>query len=151
MKQVSLGKKPERKVKLLEERIQKAIDRHYDLYTWAINDALMTETLRVRSMEHLIDCAQKLRYFGADKNLERELALAKEIRDQTWDDVKDYLSYREKQKWRNWFNPTPPKPKLPSEVVEEPTQEEIENAFEEEVNQVMFFNDKIDEMNDETA
>ena len=102
-------------------------------------------------MENLIDCAQKLRYFGDDKNLVKELILAKEIRDQTWDDVKDYLSYREKQNWRKWFNPTPPRPKSSYEVNQEPTTEEIEREFEDKVNQVMFFNDKIDQMNDETV
>ena len=51
------GKKPERKVKQLEERLKRAIDKSYELNTWGLNDAIMTTTLKVRVMENLLDCA----------------------------------------------------------------------------------------------
>ena len=57
------------KVKLLEERLKKAIDKSYELNTWGLNDSLMTHTLQVRVMENLINCAQRLMYKGPDKHV----------------------------------------------------------------------------------
>ena len=56
-------------VKMLEERLKVAIDKHYELNTWGLNNALMTHTLQVRATENLINCAQRLKYKGNDKHL----------------------------------------------------------------------------------
>ena len=37
--------------------MKRAIDKSYELNTWGLNDAIMTNTLKVRVMENLLDCA----------------------------------------------------------------------------------------------
>ena len=81
----------------------KAIDKSYDLNTWGLNDALMTHTLQVRAMENLLDCAQRLKYKGPNKNLLNELEVLKQIRDQTWDDVKEFTAGKGYHKWQKYL------------------------------------------------
>ena len=52
-------------------------------------------------MEDLIDKAQRLRT-QPNSQLELELQQLKVLRDQTFEDLHDFVKQREKNPWRNW-------------------------------------------------
>ena len=64
------------------------MEKHYDLDTWGFTSYFVSYILKVRTLENLIDCAQRIKYRGPDENLQNELVLLKQIRDQTFFDVK---------------------------------------------------------------
>jgi hypothetical protein len=52
-------------------------------------------------MEDLIDKAQRLHTQPNDL-LEQEMLQLKKLRDQTFEDLQDFVKQREKNPWRNW-------------------------------------------------
>lgn len=52
-------------------------------------------------MEDLIDKAQRL-HTQPNSQLEKELQQLKIIRDQTFEDLHDFVKQRERNPWRNW-------------------------------------------------
>ena len=73
----NLGKKPSKQVQTLEKRLHEAMEKHYDLDTWGFNSYFVSHILKVRALENLIDCAQRIKYRGPDENLQNELVLLK--------------------------------------------------------------------------
>ena len=67
------------------------MEKHYELDTWGFTSYFVSHILKVRALENLIDCAQRIKYRGPDENLQNELVLLKQIRDQTFFDVKYVL------------------------------------------------------------
>ena len=45
------------------------MEKHYDLDTWGFTSYFVSYILKVRALENLIDCAQRIKYRGPDENL----------------------------------------------------------------------------------
>ena len=85
----------------MEEKIRLQIERRDFLSQWGFNNYVISYRVKVRMMEDLIDKAQRLRQ-QPNKVLEDEVSRLKILRDQTFEDLHDFVKQREKNPWRNW-------------------------------------------------
>lgn len=61
----------------------------------------MSYRVKVRMTEDIIDLAQRLQVKPESK-LKAEMELMTKLRDQTYGDLKFFVTEREKKPWRNW-------------------------------------------------
>lgn len=77
-------------IKELETRIRDEIGRSGELQTWGMGNYVIEMRLRIRMTEDLIDLAQKCQMMP-ETHLKRELDIMKQLRDQTYDDLRYFV------------------------------------------------------------
>lgn len=86
----------------LEQKIKFQITRRNDLSQWEVTHLLVTFKIKVRVMEDLIDKAQGVKDYKSDEEAKLELERLQQLKDQTFQDLQDFVREREKHHWRNW-------------------------------------------------
>ena len=82
------------KIAKLKRKINKETDRYAELNSWGLNSYCIALTLKVRTLEDLIDCAQRCQ-IKSDSDVQRELMLMTMLRDRLWKDVNTFLDKKD--------------------------------------------------------
>lgn len=68
---------------------------------WGLHNHIVGLQIKIRATEDLIDCVQRF-IVKSDKKTEKELKVLKLLRDRTFDDIRFFVSERDKRIWRSW-------------------------------------------------
>ena len=86
--------KDDKRIKTLKNKIKEETDRNYELNAWGLNSHCIAMTLKIRTLEDLIDCAQRCK-LRPDKDVQRELYMMQILRDRIWKDINNFLDKRD--------------------------------------------------------
>ena len=98
-----LAKSDTKRLQEVQMKIRDAMALRSQYFTWGLTDLVIQFRLKIRATEDLIECAQRLQVRADDKT-ERELAILKQLRDRTYEDIRFFVNEREKKIWRLWEN-----------------------------------------------
>ena len=91
----------EKLIQVVQKRLRAAISEKEEYDTWGWQNHIMATQVKVRMTEDIIDLAQRMQVKPESK-LKAEMELMTKLRDQTYEDLKFFVTEREKKPWRNW-------------------------------------------------